>query len=222
MIVAICASDEPRDVRQAILTAARPDHPADSRGHGAPQAISLLISALQAQRLDGMTLLDIGGGIGAIPLALLQSGVTEALDVDASAAYLDVARAEAERLGLAERLRFLHGNLVEMAVTIDPADVVTLDRVICCFDDMPALVGASAARAKQFYGLVFPRDTWWMRLYGRLRNSLFALTRTPLRFYVHATTAVDAVARAEGLERCSSQHVGAWQVVLYARRQTIE
>jgi 2-polyprenyl-3-methyl-5-hydroxy-6-metoxy-1,4-benzoquinol methylase len=194
----------------------------DYRRDGAPQATRLLIAALQAQRLDGMTLLDIGGGIGAIPLALLQSGVTEALDVDASAAYLDVARAEAERLCLAERLRFLQGNFVEVAATIAPADIVTLDRVICCFDDMPALVGASAARAKQFYGLIFPRDTWWMRLFSRVRNGVLSVTRAPLRFYVHATTAVDAVVRAQGLERCSSQRAGAWQVVLYARRQPLE
>jgi hypothetical protein len=94
---------------------------------------------------------------------------------------------------------------------------VTLDRVICCFDDMPALVSLSAARAKRLYGLVFPRDTWWMHLFGQARTVMLALVRNPMRFYVHSASVVDAVVRAQGLERKSSHTASVWQVVLYVR-----
>jgi 2-polyprenyl-3-methyl-5-hydroxy-6-metoxy-1,4-benzoquinol methylase len=187
------------------------------RKRGAARTTRLLIEALQTEPLEGLTLLDIGGGIGAIAHALLSAGVSHALDVDASTAHLTAAREEAERRGLAERMTFAHGNFVELAPTLPAADLVTLDRVICCFDDMPALVGLSAARARRLYGLVFPRDTWWMRLFGQARTVLLALARTPIRFYVHSTTTVDAVARAQGLERKCSRVSGMWQVVIYAR-----
>jgi len=190
---------------------------ANYRQQGAAKTTRLLIEALQAESLEGLTLLDIGGGIGAIAHALLPVGVSQALDVDASVAYIAAAREEAERRSLAERMRFAHGNFVELAPTIPAADLVTLDRVICCFDDMSALVSVSAARAKRLYGLVFPRDTWWLRLFGQTRTALLALARPPMRFYVHSTTAVDAVVRAQGLEPKSSRMVGVWQVVLYAR-----
>ena len=190
---------------------------ANYRKQGAARTTRLLIEALQTDPLEGLTLLDIGGGIGAIAHAVLPAGVSQALDVDASAAYIAAAREEAERRGLAERMSFAHGNFVELAPTIPAADLVTLDRVICCFDDMPALVSLSAARARRLYGLVFPRDTWWMRLFGQARTVMLALARTPMRFYVHSAAAVDAVVRAQGLERKSSQVVGLWQVVLYAR-----
>src|SRR5579871_3423008 len=131
---------------------------ANYRKRGAAKATRLLIEALQTEPLEGLTLLDIGGGVGAIAHAVLPVGVSQALDVDASAAYIAAAREEAERRGLAERMRFAHGNFVDLAPTIPAADLVTLDRVICCFDDMPALVSLSAARAKRFYGLVFPRS----------------------------------------------------------------
>src|SRR5712692_817887 len=108
--------------------------------HGAAKATRLLIEALAAESLEGVALLDIGGGVGAIQHVLVPAGLSSALDVDASAAYLAVASQEAERRGLAERIRFAHGNFVELASTIPPADLVTLDRVICCFNDMPALV----------------------------------------------------------------------------------
>jgi predicted TPR repeat methyltransferase len=195
---------------------------ADYRHHGAVPTTRRLIATLQAEDIAGMTLLDIGGGLGAIPQALLPAGVREAVDVDASAAYLTAARTEAERLGVADRMRFVHGNFVAVAETVAVADIVTVDRVICCFADMPALVSASAARAGHFYGIVVvPRDTWWMRLLGWARNVTFALTRNSMRFYVHATAAIDTLVRAQGLEQQSVQVVGRWQVILYMRNPSL-
>jgi SAM-dependent methyltransferase len=185
--------------------------------HGAASATRLLIEALRAEGIEGMTLLDIGGGIGAIQHALVLAGVSHALDVDASAAYLATARQEAERQGLADRIRFAHGNFVELASTIPPADLVTLDRVICCFNDMPALVSLSAARAKKLYGVVFPHDTWCRRLFNQVRNVLLALAGLPIHFYVYRADAIDAVVRAQGLQRRFSCVVDRWRVVIYVR-----
>ncbi len=181
---------------------------ADYRQHGAVPTTRRLIALLQAEDVADMTLLDIGSGLGAIPQALLHIGVRQAVDMNASAAYLAIARQEVERLGIAERMQFVHGNFVAVAETIQAADIVTLDRVICCFADMPSLVSQSAARAKRFYGIVIPRDTWSMRLYGRLRNLAFGVQRISMRFYVHSTTAIDATVRAQELERHAAQVSG--------------
>jgi hypothetical protein len=56
-------------------------------------------------------------------------------------------------------MSFQYGDFVALAPALSAADVVTLDRVICCYDDMPALVGRSAALAERLYGVVYPRDT---------------------------------------------------------------
>jgi magnesium-protoporphyrin O-methyltransferase len=187
------------------------------RRRGPAQATTRLIAALQERAIAGMTLLDIGSGIGVIPQTLLQSRVRHALDVDASAAYIEAARGEVERLGLSDRMQFALGNFVTVAETIPVADIVTLDRVICCFDDMPALVSLSAARAGRLYGLVLPRDVWWTRLLGWVRNRLRGLTRLSLRFFIYAPADVDAIVRAQGLKLRSLQTVGMWQVMLYTR-----
>jgi magnesium-protoporphyrin O-methyltransferase len=93
----------------------------------------LLVEALRTQGIEGLMLLDVGGGVGAVIYALLQSRASVATDVDASAAYLATARDEAERQGLAERIAFHHGDFVVLAPTLPTADIVTLDRVICCY-----------------------------------------------------------------------------------------
>lgn len=189
------------------------------RTRGLARSTRLLIEALRAQGVEGLTLLDIGGGVGAIIHALLRAGARQATDVDASAAYLAAAREEAERRGLADRITFEHGDFVELAPSLPTADIVTLDRVICCYDDMPALVELSAARAEKLYGVVYPRDTWWIRLYIRLENVIQRARRAPMRFFVHPTAAVEARIRAQGLERRFYKTAGPWQVVVYARTQ---
>jgi Methyltransferase domain len=164
-----------------------------------------------------MALLDIGGGVGAIAHALLQVGARQATDIDASTAYLAAARDEAARRGLVERMSFQHGDFVVIAPTLPATDIVTLDRVICCYDNMPALMALSAAKAQKLYGVVYPRDAWWLRLFIRIQNVIMRVRREPMRFFVYPTIAVDAIIRAQGLEQRVRQTSGPWQIVVYAR-----
>jgi magnesium-protoporphyrin O-methyltransferase len=187
------------------------------RKSGPARTTRLLVEALETQEVEGSTLLDIGGGIGAIQLALLAAGAASATDVDASRAYLDAAKAEAEREGYAGRVTYVDGNFVELADALSQADIVTLERVICCFPDMPALIGASAAKAQRLYGLVYPRDVWWMRLGRRVINAAMWLQRSAFRFYVHSQAAVELELRRAGLVSRYATTAGPWQVALYAR-----
>jgi methyltransferase family protein len=190
---------------------------------GGPAASTrILIDALVAAGVAGKTLLDIGGGVGAIQHELLRAGVVRATNVDASNAYLDAARAEAARQGHADRATFQHGDFVALADAIAPADIVTLDRVICCYHAMPALVGRSAAKAMLLYGLVYPRDTWWVRAGLKAENALLWLQRTPFRVFAHHSAEVDAVVRRNGLEPWFTRNAGPWQVVIYARQTRAE
>jgi 2-polyprenyl-3-methyl-5-hydroxy-6-metoxy-1,4-benzoquinol methylase len=188
------------------------------RRRGPSKTTRLLVDAIKAQGIDGLTLLDIGGGIGAIQLGLLQAGASHATDVDASSAYLAAAREESEREGFAERATYLHGNFVEIAERVPPADIVTLERVVCCYPNMSGLVGSSLEKAQRFYGLVYPRDVWWTRPMAWFINfSARFILRTPFRFYIHPTLAVEAVVRQHGFEQRFRGAAGPWQVVLYGR-----
>lgn len=189
----------------------------DYRRAGPARTTTALLDAIRAQGIAGATVLDIGGGVGAIQHALLTGGADVGVSVDASRAYLDAAREEAERLGYAERMAYHFGDFVQVAPQIEAADIVTLDRVICCYDDMEALVRESAARARRCYGLIFPLDYWWIK-WGRLPfNAFFKLRGNPYRIYLHSTAAIDRIARAAGLERRLHRRMGLWQVMLYTR-----
>jgi hypothetical protein len=187
------------------------------RRKGPKRSTRLLIEALKAGGVEGKTLLDIGGGIGVIQHELLDAGVATATSVEASSPYLKAAREESERRGHDGRAQFHYGDFVELAGTLEAADLVTLDRVICCYPDMEALVRDSAARARVFYGLVYPRDTRPVRLGFATVNLLLRLLRKPMRAFVHRADDVGRVLEAGGLAMQYAARAGAWQVAVYRR-----
>ncbi len=187
------------------------------RQHGPAKTTRMLLDALASEGVSGQTLLDIGGGVGAISFELLKSGVTAATQIDASPAYVAAATAEAAREGVSDRFAARQGDFVALAENTPAAGVVTLDRVICCYPDMRALVGQSAAKATRLYGAVYPRDIWWARAAGATLNFAMRLFRVPLRNHIHPTAMVDAVIRERGLTPRFQRNAGYWQVVVYGR-----
>jgi hypothetical protein len=150
------------------------------RERGPSKPTRMLLEALQREGIERASVLDIGGGVGVIQLELLEAGAERATSVEASTAYLRVARDEAQRRGHAHRIRYETGDFVAVADRVEPADVVTLDRVICCYPDMEALVGRSADRARRLYGLVYPRDRWWVAVAFRVVNLVLRVSRRGL------------------------------------------
>ena len=134
------------------------------RKRGPAVTTRMLIDALRREGVSGASILDIGGGVGAIYHELLASGARNAVHVDVSPDYLAVAREEAERRGQADRVEFVRGDFVDLAAARSESDVVTLDRVICCYPDMDRLVALSADKARRLFGAIYPREAWWMRL----------------------------------------------------------
>ena len=177
----------------------------------------LLINALVSQGVETLTLLDIGGGIGAVQIELLRSGATAATSVEASSAYIQVAREEAARAAMEDRITYVHGDFVSLAASIPEADIVTLDRVICCYDDVEALVSLSASKARRLYGVVYPRSTWWVRLPLFIENMGYRLRRSPFRAFVHSSQLVESLISNAGLSPVYQQNTFVWQIVVYQR-----
>lgn len=187
------------------------------RRKGARETTKLLIAAIEAEGVQDSNLLDIGGGIGPVHHELLKSGVGTAVAAEASTAYLSAAEEEARRQGHTDRVTYRQGDFVELAPELESADIVTLDRVICCYPDMESLVGLSLGKARRIYGLVYPRDSWWTRMGIRLLNLVLWLSLNPFRVFVHPEPAVDALIRSAGFERRYLRRTPAWQVVVYRR-----
>lgn len=187
------------------------------RRDGPDRTTSILLEMIGRDGISGASLLDIGAGIGVITQELLRAGAGHAVLVDASPAYLEVARNELRAANVLDRVEIVEGDFVRRASAIDPSDIVTLDRVVCCYPDADALVSLSADRARNLLGLVLPRDTRLVRLALWANNLWFRLRRSPYRAHGHSNQLVDRLVGDAGLHPITERRTLFWRVVLYRR-----
>src|SRR6185503_20453513 len=123
----------------------------------------------------------------------------------------------AVRRGYGERVRPLVGTFETLASEIETADIVTLDRVVCCDPDLPGLLGSVVTHARRMVGLVYPRETWWNRIAARLLAVWGWLTRDSTRWHLHRTAEIEAILRGAGFGPRTVDRSLIWHVVLYVR-----
>ena len=197
------------------------DHAEDELRHyrrrGARRTTRILIRELSARGVEGQTVLDVGGGVGAVHLALLKAGASKATDVDASAAFLRVAEREAGRRRLAKRVTYVHGDFAVLGRTTGRADIVTLDKVVCCYHDAWSLLEQAADRTGRILGIVYPRDGFLSRLVNWIFNLRWIRAADGFRTFVHPREEVEKVITARGLTMDGRICCGLWQVVLFSR-----
>ena len=184
---------------------------------GPDRTTRMLLEMIAPYAVRGSSVLDVGGGIGVIDHELLRRGAGHDRLVEASPDYLYVARLEARRLNHLDRLELVDGDFVRRASTIDLADIVTLDRVVCCYADVESLVTLSASRARRVYGLVLPRDRLLFRVGVRLLGLALRLRRSAYRPYAHPNALVDRLVESTGLSLQAEAFTFFWRVVVYDR-----
>jgi len=206
------ATDKEFDVRRARRDAQR------FRRRGPDSGTRQLLGAIRGVPLPSHpTLLDVGGGVGTIHHTLLDVGFDKAIHVDASAAYLAVAEEEAQRLGHDRRVTFRHADFREAAASVPLADVVTLDRVVCCDPDYASLLAEAAKHARHVLGFTFPRARWYTRTFVAMANAGRWVRRAAFRAYIHRPAAMTAILEQHGLRRRWGGGTWIWAVEVYER-----
>ena len=166
--------------------------------------------------VSGETVLEVGGGVGAIELELLAAGAERATNVELSGEYEEEAGKLLAERGLRERVDRRVADFVTEPV--EPHDVVVMHRVVCCYPDVDRLVGVAAARTRRRLVLTYPRERPWTRLGVRGVNFFFRLSGSDFRAFVHPVARMTAAARQEGLalERRERQSA-IWENAAFAR-----
>ena len=191
----------------------------DYRRRGPAKQTRLILEAVRSLGLTNAALLDVGGGIGTIHHELLKDVAGEATHVDASSAYLKVAEGEAKRLGHSEWVRFIHADFTDVAGDLPQADVVTLDRVICCYPNFRQLLKAASSKSRKAIALTYPRETWYIKMGIAIANLFQKLKNDPFRVFVHPVAEMESLLNDEGLKRVSTRRLFVWEMSLYQRAQ---
>ncbi len=187
------------------------------RAKGLDGQSARIVSFLNAEPLDGMTILEVGGGIGAIQLELLKAGADRAVSVELSTEYEEVARDLLAEANFEDRADRRVGDFVNMNGDLPVADAVVLNKVICCYPDMPALLGAACDHARSRVVIAVPRERRILRAAMGLANQWFRLRRSAFRTFVHSKRGMIEEATQRGFEPAGEQRGRVWDVILFAR-----
>ena len=185
-----------------------------------PNPTTRLLRNMVLRAGGGRTLLDVGGGVGALCFELLAAGFEQATIVDASPAYLKAARNESQQRGEAVRMTLVEGDFVSAGSGVPSADVVAMDRVICCYPQLEPLLDEAFRHSSRVCALSFPRNLWHIRLVVALQNAVRAMSRNAFRVYLHPAKSIEALAAKHGFQCTEHGGTFVWSVRTYVRHDT--
>jgi 16S rRNA G966 N2-methylase RsmD len=187
------------------------------RRRGPLPSTRLMLRGLEANLPAGATLLDIGGGVGVLHHELLDRGVGRAWEVEPSAGFVQAAAEEAERRGHTGRIEFINAEVRQAADSLPAADVVTMDRVVCCDPDYESLLHIALGKAQRLFAYSYPRARWSTRTVTAVRNAVRELRGNQFRAFVHSPDRMEAFVLTAGFERIFHAQSAVWYAGVYAR-----
>lgn len=176
-----------------------------------------MVAAASEGGLAGARVLEIGGGIGTFQSELLEAGAERGEIVELVPAWEPYARELAREKGLDDRTSFRVADVFEEPEIVDPADVVVMNRVVCCSPDGVELAGVAARLARRTLVLSYPRDVFWMRAGLGILNVLFRIGRRSFRVFLHTREALLGAAQSEGLRLVETGRDGPWEFAALRR-----
>ena len=188
------------------------------RQKGAVPTTRLLRDAVVTAGLTSGTVLDVGGGFGILALDLLERGISQAILVEASSAYLEAAKEEAARRGRSPSMQFVHGDFLSMADQLPAASVVTLDRVVCCYPAYGSLLEQALGHAERGFAFSYPRDRWYVRAGVWVENTMRKRSGNPFRTFVHPEARMAQIIAQAGFDRVSRRCTLAWCADVFVGR----
>lgn len=176
-----------------------------------------ILDSIRDRGVEGKTLLEVGGGIGAIEIELLKAGMARAVNVELTPTYETAAGELLVEAGVSDRVERRVMDFAEAGADIEAADVVVMNRVICCYPDMPKLACAAADRARGMLVMSFPNRRWWTRLGLSLANFGFRVIRLQFRVFLHPPALILAAVEGRGFTTRFNQPGLIWQVAALDR-----
>jgi hypothetical protein len=187
------------------------------RRKGLDEISRRIVEFLKERGVEGRSVLEIGGGIGGIQLELLKAGAARSVSIELTPTYEEAAGGLLREAGLEDRVERRISDFAETAAAVEPADIVVMNRVVCCYPDMPKLIGAAADHAREVMVLSFPRRTLWTRLGLPIANFALWAFRREFHIFLHPPAKILASSEEHGLRTVSNRSGLVWTVAALQR-----
>jgi hypothetical protein len=109
---------------------------------------------------------------------------------------------------IADRVSYRHGDFLQLAASVSPADIVILERVLNVSREWEHLAALAAERTRRRLGVVIPRNTLVVRAVIGVINLSLRRRGKHVRAAVMPLAALDRIAATLGLSRRSLDNAG--------------
>jgi magnesium-protoporphyrin O-methyltransferase len=176
-----------------------------------------IVEFATSQGIAGATVLEIGGGVGHLSIELLRRGASRVTNLEVSKNYEAEAARLLEQTGMTDRVsrRFL--DIAQAPDAVEPADVVVLHRVVCCYPDYARLLKVAAGHARKTLIYSHPAANLINRVQFGTENAYRRLTRNDFRSFIHPPQGMIRAATYDGLAIAYQRHARDWDVIGLAR-----
>lgn len=176
-----------------------------------------LLEGVRLEPVEGRRILDIGCGVGALHLTLLQEGASHAVGIDAAEGMIERARQFARELGLAGKAEHVLGDFVEHTDSIREADITLMDKVLCCYADVESLVRSAAAKTQSILAITHPHDHFFVRSFCKCEIAVLKFFNAKFHPFWHDWNMVDAMIRSLDFQPVYSTATFVWEARVYRR-----
>jgi hypothetical protein len=134
---------------------------------------------------------------------------------------VDAYETEAQQLlreaGVQDRAERRRHDIATDPGAVEPADVVVLRRVVCCYPDYERLLASAADHARRLLIFSYPPHNAPGRLVSAAQNAVFRAVRKSFRTFNHPPDAMFGVLAEHGLRLVYAHHGLVWQVAGFER-----
>jgi len=189
----------------------------------AAKVTASLLDAITEAGVTDRTVLDVGCGIGDLAIEVVTRGGASGTGYDLSTKAIEEARRLAVSRGVGDRMRFEVGDGAKL--DLPAADIVVINRVVCCYPDTEHLLEHTLGAARSVFAMTAPVSRgatgWCNRQWSRLGNVGYRLRPKKyggFRVFIHDLDRIDERIRAAGFRRVRhEQRRVVWDLAVYTR-----
>jgi len=182
-----------------------------------PSRVSKRIIGQMEKGPLGDSLIDVGGGIGAIQWWFLQNGGEKSYGIDASSGYSHLAKEHASKNNYEKSTQFLIGDFVDQKNLLPQVDHVTMDKVICCYPDYNAIIDLACQKATKSISLSYPMDGWIADAFRAIGVLVIKLKGIPFKPYIHRVSSLRSTFEKNGFKLKEQDLAFPWHVETYVK-----
>jgi magnesium-protoporphyrin O-methyltransferase len=185
--------------------------------HGLKNNSKPLFKLIERLNLQGKSLIDIGGGIGSLSFELIKKGIVKSTLVDISEAHIITCEQESIRMGIQHRIHCLQGDFLEKMIEIPAADLVVLDKVICCYAQYEHLIRNSVNKSKKWYAFSLPKDVWWVHVSQGLEKLWNRLKGKSFPTFIHPVKDIVGIMASSGFQKIAQSDYKEWTMMVFEK-----